>query len=458
MKLSTQKWGFAFIVTCTGLFIAIQSAILSDEARTLYKRTLDLKKNLIYYLRTFNSSRRTFNLSKPTANLSDSTDEGDNSSITGTQRGVFINKDRNLHEYNIPDWEKDITCSDASRKTVAEDLLCWKRPTFLPNYKNPCWNSSEGLRCLPYFHIIGVCKTGTTDLFQRMTQHPQILANKGVLNKETWFWAWKRYKHELFHKSRLKRAMTLEDFLDNFDSKAIKMYTVNTDEYEDFHPMVTGHGDPMDFWDQASWKMIPQNDPMMDEPVYTTPHLIKHVNPGVKLILLLRDPIERLYSNYLHGLFGRTSRQFAMHVLASISKLGQCSKTRSVRACLYTEEVIKTLKTPISASLYSIHLKEWLKVFPRKQIFIMRTEDYSKDIVGSLLKIFQFLELDALPTTKIDQISNITHFYEGKLKKSAGNILPETRKILEGLFGPFNRQLAGMLNDTRYLWLNNNKN
>ncbi|KAK3584633.1 hypothetical protein CHS0354_003917, partial [Potamilus streckersoni] len=378
MKLSTKKWIFVFLVTCMGLSIVIQSAILSDEARTLYKGTPDLNKDVISYLRTFNSSTSRFNSSNTAANSSVSTEEGDNSSFTGTESSVVIRKDRNLHEYQIADWEKAITCSNTGRKTMAEDLLCWKRPTFLSDYKNPCWNSSEGLRCLPYFHIIGVCKTGTTDLFLRMTQHPQILANKGILNKETWFWAWKRYKHEIFHKGRLKQAMTLEDFLDCFNSETIKMYTIKTDQYKDFHPMVTGHGDPMDFWDQASWKMIPQNDPNLDEPVYTTPHLIKHVNPGVKLILLLRDPIERLFSNYLHGAFGRNSKQFTLHVLASIEKLGQCSKKRS---------------TPISASLYSIHLKEWLKVFPRKQIFVMRTEDYSKDIAGSLLKIFKFLEL-----------------------------------------------------------------
>ena len=50
----------------------------------------------------------------------------------------------------------------------------------------------------------------------------------------------------------------------------------------------------MDFWDHSSWKRIPQNDPSADVPEVNTPRLIKHVNPDVKLILILRDPIERL--------------------------------------------------------------------------------------------------------------------------------------------------------------------
>ncbi len=49
----------------------------------------------------------------------------------------------------------------------------------------------------------------------------------------------------------------------------------------------------MDFWDLTSWREIPQNYVTKLEPDVMTPDLIKHVNPNVKLILLLRDPIER---------------------------------------------------------------------------------------------------------------------------------------------------------------------
>jgi len=60
-----------------------------------------------------------------------------------------------------------------------------------------------------------------------------------------------------------------------------------------FPTLLPGHGDPMDFWDHATWRLIPQNNPRADEPSILTPSLVKHVNPDVKLILILRDPIER---------------------------------------------------------------------------------------------------------------------------------------------------------------------
>jgi hypothetical protein len=48
----------------------------------------------------------------------------------------------------------------------------------------------------------------------------------------------------------------------------------------------------MDFWDMTGWQHIPQNKGLK-EPEYLTPHVIKHVNPNVKLIVILRDPVER---------------------------------------------------------------------------------------------------------------------------------------------------------------------
>lgn len=54
-----------------------------------------------------------------------------------------------------------------------------------------------------------------------------------------------------------------------------------------------GHADPMDFWDHSDWREIPQNDPTADVPTFITPHLVKHVQPNVKLILMLRQPAER---------------------------------------------------------------------------------------------------------------------------------------------------------------------
>ena len=51
----------------------------------------------------------------------------------------------------------------------------------------------------------------------------------------------------------------------------------------------------MDFWDEFNWKLIPQNDPKATEPLWTTPYFVHHMNPNVRLLLMLRDPVERYF-------------------------------------------------------------------------------------------------------------------------------------------------------------------
>ena len=45
------------------------------------------------------------------------------------------------------------------------------------------------------------------------------------------------------------------------------------------------------------WEHMPGNEGLT-EPKYTTLHNIKHLNPKVKIIIILRDPVER-YKLYL---------------------------------------------------------------------------------------------------------------------------------------------------------------
>jgi hypothetical protein len=46
-------------------------------------------------------------------------------------------------------------------------------------------SNATGMFCLPYFHIIGVSKCGTTDLFRRLLFHPHVAPTH---NKGPHFW------------------------------------------------------------------------------------------------------------------------------------------------------------------------------------------------------------------------------------------------------------------------------
>lgn len=354
-----------------------------------------------------------------------------------------------------------IECQN-SRKTAAEDVLCMKKKEFLKNFKNPCWfeeeagglisSQSEGvLQCLPYFYLFGVCKTGTTDLFFRLTQHAQILENFGDLHKETTFWSWGRYGKN-GHPGHAYVKETLYNFTQFFNAEKIGETNFLLEDMTEYSNMITGHADPMDFWDHSDWREIPQNDPTADVPTFITPHLVKHVQPNVKLILMLRQPAERLYSHYYHGKYGNTTEQFHQDVVKEINSLKNCTEKYSYRACLYGQNMTQSPHIPITASLYYLHLQEWLEVFPLKQIFIFRHEDYVKDMKYILKGLFRFLGVDTVPKKIFNSILTSKRKYITPNKLRKGSMLKETWDILNGFFKDWNKKLASLLNDERYLW------
>lgn len=336
-------------------------------------------------------------------------------------------------------------CASPRRKTGVEDILCMKRPQFLPEYKNPCWMDGNEFRCLPYFHLIGICKSGTSDFFKRLLLHPDIVPNKGIFGKEIWYWSWKRF-YVKDRAGKFKIGMTLTEFTRQFDTKTIR----DGVDSQGHHIKVTGHGDPMDIWDRFREEAIPQNVPGAEELLWTTPYAVKHINPNVKLLLMLRDPIERMYSHYFHSGMGTSAQSFHSHVVQSIDLWKKCLNEHSIRHCIYSPAMKRALRAPIYTSFYIVHLREWLKVFPRKQLFIFRNEDYSADIKGTMRQIFEFLDVSIPDETTLNKMKTLPHFYETKSKKRAGPMLPSTKALLIDLYRPYTEELASFLKDDRY--------
>ena len=54
---------------------------------------------------------------------------------------------------------------------------------------------------------------------------------------------------------------------------------------------------------------------------------------------------------------------------------------------------VTLLQVRLRVGLYSVYLKDWLKVFPLEQFYILRLEDYTQDQLGYIKKIHRFLGL-----------------------------------------------------------------
>ncbi|XP_053381985.1 uncharacterized protein LOC123541018 [Mercenaria mercenaria] len=79
----------------------------------------------------------------------------------------------------------------ASGKYKPVDIMTLGPFKFHEQYRNPCWfedeesDTSNGLKCLPYFYLIGAPKCGTTDLQRRLVQHPDI--SDRIVKEPQWF-------------------------------------------------------------------------------------------------------------------------------------------------------------------------------------------------------------------------------------------------------------------------------
>ncbi|XP_063447214.1 carbohydrate sulfotransferase 15-like [Mytilus trossulus] len=325
-------------------------------------------------------------------------------------------------------------CQNKGQNTSADDILCMKPFQYLPNFKNPCWRDvNYAIKCLPYFMLIGIDKSGTTDLFSRITKHPEIKGNTGNQEKETKWWSWLRYGFWLRQNAK-RRRQTFYEYISYFDSSAAhKGNTVNDKRY---HNVITGDGTPMDMWYYRGWPQIPQNLHKSD-PEVLTPHLIRHINPDMKFIIILRNPIDRLYSDYFFLKRGvPTSAAFDVAVNSSIQILNECTRAR------------------INVGFYSVYLSEWFKVFPRDQFFILRTEDYTKDMFNHMSKLFKFLKAGELNIKQMSDLGILSknRKHVTKVKQKVAPMSHVTRKKLLKLYTPFNKELSAMLNDSRFLW------
>ncbi|XP_046554329.1 uncharacterized protein LOC124263708 [Haliotis rubra] len=178
----------------------------------------------------------------------------------------------------------------------------------------------------------------------------------------------------------------------------------------------------MDFWDFRGWTRIPQNRGLK-EPLVLTPHLMRHVYKHMKFLLIFRNPIDRLYSDYFFMNYGHSPESFHDHVILSIRMMENCIRDNSLRTCMFSWKMYYQLPTRLHIGCYSVFLKEWLAVFPREDFLILKTEDYNRDALGTLRDVFNFLLLPPLNEMAMDNLTDLKRRHETKSKKRLVTLL-----------------------------------
>lgn len=305
---------------------------------------------------------------------------------------------------------------------------------FSSNTKSPCWENTEAgfrLFCLPYFYLIGAPKSATTDLWSKLMFHPDVVK---TFDKEPQFWT----------RGNLVRG--LMRYCSNF-MPLIKAITRNEHTMSSY---ISGDGTASNFWERRRSQMLYGRQP--DGPPYFTADLIRAIQPNARIIVIIREPSSRLYSEYLDldsfwPLF-KSPEDFHVRIENVIDNFNKCLETHHVASC-----ASNYYQPRIQIGMYSVHIREWLKRFPTEQVHIIRTEDWAQDAVSELQEVFKFLSLSEISKETIDQFSQKKRMNERKPRnKRIGGMLPETRELLTSFYQPFNEDLAKLLQNEKYLW------
>lgn len=115
--------------------------------------------------------------------------------------------------------------------------------------------------------------------------------------------------------------------------------------------------------------------------------------PGVRLIVSLRNPVDRIWSHYHERVAGRTEELSFEAALASERSRLEGEVERIVAEAPHYYSWHHDLSTYLARGLYDEQLGRLLELFPRDAVLILRAEDFYADPQGEVNTVSHFLGL-----------------------------------------------------------------
>lgn len=221
----------------------------------------------------------------------------------------------------------------------------------------------QNAKRLPDFITIGSQKGGTTSLHYYLSLHPEIYVSR---EKELDFFIEKRNWHK-----------GVDWYSSNFDTDA-KLCGEVSPNYT-YYPK---------FKDVA--------------------RKIHSIVPETKLIYVLRDPVQRSVSEYLHMYtIGRENKDI--------------------------NEALKNIESSpyISRSRYYMQLEQFLPYFPQSSFYFLTSEDLSRKTEETLQKLFRFLGADDCFSDR--RFSKVKHKTEDRRRKNAMGVWLSNTSAIQSL-------------------------
>ena len=219
-------------------------------------------------------------------------------------------------------------------------------------------------RNYPNFIIIGAMKAATTSLYTYLRQHPEIFMST---IKEPMF----------FNRLKEKSKGSVENEKKLFN-KYLKLFEKVKNE------TAIGEASPAYIYNEDCAK------------------LIKNYLPKVKIIVVLRQPAERAYSNYLHAL--RAGKEPLTNFEKALSEESKRMRENWGPLFYYKDK-----------GYYYKQLKRYYDVFPEESIKVLLFDDILNKPQSILIEVFKFLKLSDSVAIDVNKKSNVSGLPKGIL-------------------------------------------
>lgn len=269
--------------------------------------------------------------------------------------------------------------------------------------------TTSPIRLIPDFLIIGGQRCGTTSLYHYLVEQPSIMP---ASTKEVHFFDCNNfYKGPLWYRAK-------------FPSLPQKYYRERILKLHSF----TGEATPY-------YLFHPQ-----------APKRVAHLMPQAKLIVLLRNPVDRAYSH--HWLESQENEKFSFEEAIEWEE----ERIEGEREKMLKDERYQSYKyrhfSYLARGIYIDQLQAWMEIFPKEQFLILKSEDLYQNPSAVLQRSLEFLGIPAHLSEL--QEKDFKRYREPTPEGYTNNAMPpkmkpETRKYLIDYFKPHNARLSEFL-------------
>lgn len=252
------------------------------------------------------------------------------------------------------------------------------------------------LRILPDFIIIGAQRSGTTSLFKYLAAHPDLYP----------------------------AAFKEVHFFDRFFDRGVGWY-------RSFFPLIVQR------------RYITRGQKRAFITGEATPYYLFYPRaaeraaallPHVKLIAILRNPINRAYSQYYHEVQrGLEAAPFETALQRERELLDAEQSALQSNPTYYS--TMHQNHAYLARGRYVEQLQVWQQYFPREQMMVLQSEAFYSDPAATVAKVVDFL---GLPPFRLGEFRKYNEMQYAAMPAAL-------RAALQDYFQPYNRQLYAFL-------------